>query len=161
MSLWKLSRIFLVSFSLIIIIVTSKSTIELFRSSTVFLFGLIYDYARIFSIVKDYKYTGNPTDGRYKSILRYLRDQYPKIITYVGLGLISVSLFISLLGVWGILVSPINTPDLLVIMQDSPVGKSLFIPVDFFRKLLISLWFIICLEVSNPLPGNYQNSISA
>lgn len=159
MSLWKLSRLFLVGFSLILIVVTSKTTVELFRSSTVFLFGLVYDYAKIFSVVRDYKYVGNALDSRLKSILRYLRDQYAKIITSIGLGLISVLLFVSLLGVWGILVGSISRPDFIVLMPDSPVGKGLAIPVNLFRALLASLWFVVILEANNPLPRNNQSTI--
>lgn len=158
MSLWKLFRLFLVGFSLVLIIVTSKTGMDLFRSSTIFLLGLIYDYAKIYSAVKDNVYKRNPSDGQVKKILRYFRDQYPKLISYIGLGLISLLLFISLLGVWGVLVSDSNTPELIVIMPDSPVCDLIRFPTNFFRALLMSLWFIVCLEANNPLPRNNQNS---
>ncbi|WP_407310882.1 hypothetical protein [Desulfosporosinus sp. SB140] len=135
MGLWKFFRIFLTALSLLIILATSGTDVDLFRSSTVFLLGLLYDYASMFNAVAKNKWLS-----------------YDKIHSCIGLGIILWLLLISILGVTGILLTSKGNPSVWVFGSGSQdILKHLVFNKNYFFYFLVTLLILVVLELSNPM----------
>lgn len=125
-SLLKMVRIFIVFFSWIVIATTCSTAIDLFRSTFIFLLGLLYDYLCLYDNSKDF----------------FIQ----KVVSILAISCILLIGAVDLLGLFGIIVPVNSTSRLLHINQTSNILTNVYLDMSIICWILLIFPFIACLE---------------